>query len=96
VTDDEFNLCKFIVDHDVMVESLDYLETCAKIMTEDEKIEAYKQIQRMKEDTGKCYVAMCKVFLEYKNAHAAQVIMRNLVQKGYHLSIDSLQFFFYL
>jgi hypothetical protein len=38
VIEDEFNLTKFIVDYDVLMKSLLYVETCAKLMEEDQRI----------------------------------------------------------
>ena len=32
IVEDEFNLSKFIVEHDVLMKSLIYLETCTKLM----------------------------------------------------------------
>jgi hypothetical protein len=34
LVEDEFNLLKFVVEYDVMMKSLVYVETCAKMMGE--------------------------------------------------------------
>jgi hypothetical protein len=39
------------------------------------------------------YIGMCKVFLKYKNVQAAQVIIGNLILKGYRLLEEELVFY---
>jgi hypothetical protein len=34
IVEDEFNLLKFVVEHEMMMKSLVYVETCAKVMGE--------------------------------------------------------------
>jgi hypothetical protein len=37
VVEDELNLTKFIVEYDLLMKSLIYVETCAKLMEEDQR-----------------------------------------------------------
>ncbi len=93
LVEDEFNLLKFVVEYDVMMKSLVYVETCAKMMGEKEREETFEKIRKLKQKPTLFYIGMCNVFLKYRNVQAAQAIIGNMILKGYHLSEEHLVFY---
>lgn len=91
--EDEFNLLKFVVEYDVMMKSLVYVETCAKMMGEKEREETFEKIRKLKQKPALFYIGMCNVFLKYRNVQAAQAIIGNMILKGYRLSEEHLVFY---
>jgi len=69
-----------------MMQSLEYLETCSRIVHDEQRNVVYQQIRRFKQRPAACYLQMARVFLNYKNGQVARLILQDIVLKGYNLT----------
>jgi hypothetical protein len=51
---------------------------------------------KLKQNPISFYIQMCYAFLKFKNPQAANIILANLIQKGYKLEDKDLLFYLYV